>query len=403
MPTFRYQTLESGKPSTGVLRADTLDAAAELLHARGRVIVDLAPADTSIVRLPRRSLAFGSSTRDIANFTSQLAVMIRAGISVRAAIEGIGEQVTHPHFKSMLMQMRKDIENGLSFSDALARYPKSFSPLYVNMVKASEMSGGFPSMLDRIAGYLNQQLETRALILGAMTYPAIIAMMAIATTIFLLMFVLPRFLVLFAGREAALPVSTKMLMAMSAFLVSYWPVVLVSVSAGIWGLAWFVRTDSGKTRVDRLKLTFPVISRMFRALYISRGLHTMGQLVNAGVPILDTIAITAEVSGNVLFRQMWRTVYGAVKEGKRIAVPLQKSSLLPRAVVQMINAGEESGRLGQVLDEVSAYYSRELKSVIKTVTSLIEPAMILLMGSVVGFIAASIILPIFKLSQIMAR
>ena len=129
----------------------------------------------------------------------------------------------------------------------------------------------------------------------------------------------------------------------------------------------------------------------------------MGQLVNAGVPILDTIRITAEVSGNMLYRRMWRTVYAAVKEGKRISVPLQKSSLLPRAVVQMISAGEESGKLGEVLDEVSDFYSRELKAVLKTVTSLIEPAMILVMGGVIGFIAASIILPIFKLSQIMGH
>ena len=142
---------------------------------------------------------------------------------------------------------------------------------------------------------------------------------------------------------------------------------------------------------------------MFRALYISRGLHTMGQLVNAGVPILDTISITAEISGNVLYRRMWRAVYGAVKQGKKISAPLQKSPLLPRAVVQMINAGEESGKLGEVLDEVSDYYSRELKSVIKSVTAMIEPLMIVVMGSVVGFIATSIILPIFKLSQIMAK
>ncbi|HWE02071.1 MAG TPA: type II secretion system F family protein [Tepidisphaeraceae bacterium] len=403
MATFRYQTIDSGKPSAGVLQAATLDAAAEALHARGRVIVDLVPAETSIVRRPLHAPTFSPGTRDVANFTAQLAVMIRAGISVRAAIEGIGEQVTHPRFKSMLVQMRKDIENGLSFSDALARYPKTFSPLYINMVKASEMSGGFPAMLARIAGYLNQQLETRGLIVGAMTYPAIIAMMAVTTTIFLLMFVLPRFLVLFAGKESALPASTKMLMALSAFLVSYWYALAIVLSAGIWALALILRTETGRAHFDRLKLTLPLVCKMFRALYISRGLHTMGQLVNAGVPILDTIAITAEVSGNVLYRQMWRTVYGAVKEGKRIAIPLQKSTLLPRAVVQMINAGEEAGRLGQVLDEVSEYYSRELKTVIKTVTSLIEPAMILIMGGIVGFIAASIILPIFKLSQIMAR
>jgi len=139
---------------------------------------------------------------------------------------------------------------------------------------------------------------------------------------------------------------------------------------------------------------------MFRALYINRSLHTMGQLINAGVPMLDTLAITAEISGNSLYRRMWRAVYGAVKQGKKISSPLQRSPLLPRAVVQMIGAGEESGKLGEVLDEVSEFYGRELRAVIKSVTAMVEPLMIVAMGSVVGFIAMSIILPIFKLSQL---
>ncbi|HET6250798.1 MAG TPA: type II secretion system F family protein [Tepidisphaeraceae bacterium] len=404
MPLFRYETRESGAAATGVFQAASLTAAVELLHARGAVILDLAPADSVIARRRREfSISLGPCARDIANFTSQLAVMVRAGISIRSAIEGIGEQVQNPRFRQMLVQMRKDVEAGKPFSQALARYPKSFSPLYVNMVKASEMSGGFSRMLDRIGSYLAQQIETRNMIVGAMTYPTIIATMALGTTIFLLTFVLPRFMVLFAGKEAALPAATKMLLALSGFMVNYWYVPLGGTAACIWGGMLILKTDRGRAGFDQLKLATPLLRKMFRALYISRGLHTMGQLVNAGVPILDTLAITAEVSGNMLYRRMWRAVYAAVKEGKKIAVPLQKSSLLPRAVVQMISAGEESGKLGEVLDEVSDFYASELKAVIKTVTSLIEPAMILLMGGVIGFIAASIILPIFRLSQIMGR
>jgi len=161
-----------------------------------------------------------------------------------------------------------------------------------------------------------------------------------------------------------------------------------------------LRTDWGRLYFDKTKLTVPLFKKMFRALYISRSLHTMGQLINAGVPMLDTIAITGEVSGNVLYKRMWRAVYGAVKQGKKISAPLQRSPLLPRAVTQMISAGEESGKLGEVLDEVSEYYAKELRNVIKSVTAMIEPLMIVVMGSVVGFIAMSIILPIFKLSSV---
>lgn len=403
MPTYRYEAKDaSGKVTAGVLSAATLAAAAQQLRARGEYILALAPAESASKgnQLLNLQISFGPSARDVQNFTSQLAVMIRAGISIRAAIEGICDQVENPKFKKMLVQMKKDVEGGKQFSEALMRYPKTFSPLYINMVKASELSGGFSKMLDKIAGYLAQQIETASMVKGAMIYPGIIGTMAVGTTIFLLTFVLPRFMVIFKGKEAALPAPTKLLLALSNFMVNYWYVLLFGAIAGIWGIVLMLRTDWGRLWWDKTKLTLPLFKKMFRALYISRGLHTMGQLINAGVPMLDTIAITAEISGNTLYRRMWRAVYGAVKQGKKISAPLQKSPLLPRSVVQMISAGEESGKLGEVLDEVSEFYSRELKTVIKGVTAMIEPLMIVMMGSVVGFIAMSIILPIFKLSSL---
>ncbi len=326
--------------------------------------------------------------------------MIRAGISLRTAIEGIADQTDNPKFKSMLRQIQQDVEGGKPFSQALARYPKKFSPLYVNMVRASELSGGFSKMLDRIAGYLTQQIETAQQVKGAMIYPGIIGGLAISTTVFLLTFVLPRFTVIFAGKEAALPTPTKVLLALSDFMINQWWVILIGLAVGVWGFILGLKTDMGRSWFDRGKLTVPLFKKMFRALYITRSLHAMGQLINAGVPMLDTIAITAEISGNVHYKRMWRGVYVAVKQGKKISQPLSGSTLLPRATVQMIGAGEESGRLGEVLDEVSEFYNRELKAVIKNVTAMIEPLMIVAMGSVVGFIAMSIILPIFKLSQL---
>ncbi len=403
MPTYRYEAKGSGgKVTAGVLSAATLAAAAQQLRARGEYILALAPAEEASRKkqLLNLQISLGPGARDVQNFTSQLAVMIRAGISIRAAIEGISDQVENPKFKKMLVQMKKDVEGGKQFSDALMRYPRTFSPLYINMVKASELSGGFSKMLDKIAAYLSQQIETASQVRGAMIYPGIIGTMAVSTTVFLLVFVLPRFMVIFKGKEAALPAPTKLLLALSAFMVSYWYVLIFAVIAGVWGFVLMLRTDWGRLWWDKAKLSIPLFKKLFRALYISRGLHTMGQLINAGVPMLDTIAITAEISGNTLYRRMWRAVYSAVKQGKKISAPLQKSPLLPRSVVQMISAGEESGKLGEVLDEVSEFYSRELKTVIKGVTAMIEPLMIVLMGGIVGFIAMSIILPIFKLSSL---
>jgi type IV pilus assembly protein PilC len=402
MPTYRYESKTSaGKIMSGVLTAATLSAASKQLRDRGEYILALSAADTAANKGKAGfTLAFGPSAKDVQNFTSQLAVMIRAGISIRSAIEGIGDQVENPKFKKMLQQMKRDVESGKQFSDALMRYPKIFSPLYINMVKASELSGGFSKMLDKIAGYLAQQIETSSMVKGAMIYPGIIGTLAIGTTIFLLTFVLPRFMVIFKGKEAALPKPTKLLLFLSDFMVHYWYIILFGLAALVWGAMMLLRTDKGRMWFDKGKLTVPLFKKMFRALYISRSLHTMGQLINAGVPMLDTIAITADISGNIMYKRMWRGVYSDVKQGKKISNTLQKNKLLPRAVVQMISAGEESGKLGEVLDEVSEFYSKELKTVIKGVTAMIEPLMIVIMGSVVGFIAMSIILPIFKLSSL---
>src|SRR5688500_8837648 len=376
MPSYRYEVKDAtGKVTAGVMSAATLAAASQQLRERGEYILALGPADSGAGKSKAFSvnISFGPGAKDVQTFTSQLSVMIRAGISIRAAIEGISDQVENPKFKVMLVQMKKDVEAGKQFSDALMRYPKIFSPLYINMVKASELSGGFSKMLDRIATYLAQQIETMSMVRGAMIYPGIIGTMAIGTTIFLLTFVLPRFMVIFKGKEAVLPAPTKLLLAMSNFMVNYWYVLIFGMIAAIWGFVLVLRTDWGRLYWDKAKLTIPLFKKLFRALYISRSLHTMGQLINAGVPMLDTIAITAEISGNTLYKRMWKAVYAAVKQGKKISAPLGKSPLLPRAVVQMSNAGEEAVKLGGGPDEVSGAYARELQNVVQSVPATHEP------------------------------
>ncbi len=405
MPEYRYQArTPNGQTSVGVLSAENAIAAAQALRTQGNQILQLTPVSDSVKTFGERLKALnqtsGPSARDIQQFTSQLAVMVRAGISLRVAIEGIADQADNIRFKNMLIQIKQDLESGKQFSEALSKHPKHFGPLYVNMVRASEMSGSFSKMLDRIAAYLSQQIETQAMVVGAMIYPVVIAVLAVGVTIFLLTFVLPKFAGVFAGKEAAMPWPTKFLMALSAFMVEWWWVIVLIMMGIALGMYLFLRTDVGRRWFDKTKLTFPIFKKMFRALYISRSLQTMGELINAGVPMLDTLVITGDISGNWYFKRMWRSVYRSVKEGKKISQPLQKGPLLPKAVVQMISSGEESGKLGEVLDEVSSFYSKQLREVIKTVTSMIEPIMIIIMGSIVGFIAMAIILPIFKLSTL---
>ncbi|MGQ0626524.1 MAG: type II secretion system F family protein [Phycisphaerales bacterium] len=395
----------SGQLLAGVVTADSLANAAAVLRNQGQHILSVNPVGGSAEANPlieklKELNAGRPKTKHVLDFTTQLAVMMRAGINLRSALDGIGEQTQHVGFKKVILALKTDVESGKQFSQALQRHPKLFGPLYINMVRASEMSGSFSEMLDRIAAYIAQEIETRKMVVGAAIYPGIIGTMAVGVTVFLLTFVLPKFAGVFKGKEEALPWATKFLLNLSDTMVQQWPYIIGVLAAVVGGFYAFIKTPIGSFWFDRTKLAVPIVKVMFRSLYISRSLQTMGQLVNAGVPMLDTLAITGDVSGNVLYQRLWRAVFTSVKQGKKIAAPLMQSKLLPRAVVQMISAGEESGKLGEVLDEISRYYAKQLKDQIKSVTSMIEPIMIVLMGSVVGFIAMAIILPIFKMSQI---
>ena len=344
----------------------------------------------------------GPSKKDVLNFTNQLSIMIKAGISINEALESIASQTVNIKFKQIISGINHDIKAGQSFSEAISKHQDVFSNLYVNMIAAAEVSGSLSLMLSKLAGYLDQEAETRSQVRSAMIYPVIIATMAVVVTIFLLTFVLPRFTAIFEGKEHLLPAPTKMIMAASAFLRGYWFLLLLAVPMAFWGLWHFVKTSVGRFWWDKAKLKIPLSRQLCRSLYITRGLHTMGVLTNAGVPILDTILITSQVCGNVHYRQMWRNVHNSVRQGHKIAHSLTNCSLLPSSVVQMIQSGESSGRLSEVLTDVSSFYARQLKAVIKNVTSMIEPIMIVLMGVMVGFIAMSIILPIFKMSSLVS-
>jgi len=405
MANYRYQVKSAkGELQVGVVQAESATAASVILRGQGmRVMSISAVLASERGSLSQRFKELNSGkpkAKHVLDFTTQLAVMVRAGINLRAALDGIAEQTEHARFQKIIIGLKTDVESGKQFSEAISRHPKLFSPLYINMVRASEMSGSFADMLNRIATYIAQEMETKKMVIGAAIYPGVIGTMAVLTTVFLLTFVLPKFGAVFKGKEDVLPWATKFLMGLSAFMVSYWMYIVAGIAVVIGALWAFLKTEIGMLWFDRVKLFVPIVKNMFKALYIARSLQTMGQLINAGVPMLDTLAITGDISGNSLYKRMWRGVYTNVKQGKKIAAPLNKTKLIPRSVSQMISAGEESGKLGEVLDEISVYYAKILKDRIKAVTSMIEPIMIIVMGGIVGFIAMAIILPIFKMSSI---
>jgi type IV pilus assembly protein PilC len=406
MAVFEYQVRNTaGQLSRGTMSATSAVEAAQSLRRQGNFISQLneaAAGKGGMSALKNFSIQFGPSRKDVLYFTNQLSVMVKAGISIDDALGGIGEQLQNQKFKRIVLAIKADVEGGQSFSQALSKYPDVFSNLYVNMMAAAEVSGSLASMLEQLAHYLDQETETRSQIRGAMVYPGIIAFMAISVTVFLLTFVLPRFVVVFAGKESLLPTPTKMIMALSLFIRTFWYYLIPALGAFAWGFWYFINMPVGRLWWDRVKLVLPIVSKLCRALYITRGLHTMGVLTSAGVPILDTIQITSDISGNVHYKKMWNNVHNSVRQGHKIASSLATSSLLPASVVQMIRSGEDSGKLSEVLADISRFYGRELKATIKAVTAMIEPVMIIVMGFIVGFIAMSIILPIFKMSAIVS-
>lgn len=343
---------------------------------------------------------FGPSAKDILNFTTQLSVMVRAGISLPDALGSIADQIDNMKFKATVSDIKDRIEGGQSFSQALDEHSNVFSSLYINMIAAAEVSGSLGAMLDKLAGYLDQEAETKSQVKSAMVYPIIIATMAIGSTIFLLTFVLPRFTAIFAGKEHLLPAPTKIILGLSDLLRGYWYYMVPALGAMIWGLWFYINTTQGREIWDMLKLKLPLMRKLCSSLYITRSLHTMGVLFNAGVPILDILTITSQIAGNVHYKKLWQKVHDDVRQGKKIANTLSESDLMPGSVAQMLRSGEESGTMSEVLEDVSDYYSRELKTTIKMVTSMIEPIMIVIMGVLVGFIAMSVILPIFKMSSV---
>lgn len=406
MPTYRYELQqESGDLFVGQIAAQSAAGAASTIQQRGGRIVRLVPLQTTNGSVLKKIWAIlntgnGPTKRDILDFTTQLAVMVRAGISLRVSIDGISKQIENDRFKEILTAVKEDLEAGCTFSDAISKYPKLFSPLYINMVRASELSGSFGHMLDRIAKIIARQIETKKLIVGASIYPVVIGGLATIVTIFLLTFVLPRFAGVFAGKEAILPWPTKFLMGLSAWMVLYWWLVPIGIACISAGVVLLSKTERGCCFIDKLKLKFPVVRKMLRALYITRSLQTLGELVNAGVPMINALEVTGNIAGNRNYHALWGEVTSGVKEGRRINEVLDGTRLLPIPVIQMIAAGEESGKLGDVLEEISEYYDRVLRDAVRTFTSLLEPVMIVFMGAIVGFIAMAIILPIFKMSSV---
>ena len=354
-------------------------------------------------------------------FTTQLSVMLDSGVVLSDALDAISEQSEQGTFKTVIMDVAEAVKGGENFSKALASYPKVFNPMFISMVRASEASGRMVEMLSVLAGYLGFESETRKRIKGALTYPFIMVLMAVAATGTLMFFVLPRFMKIYESKGASLPKITQILVGFSKMIGNF-ELMTTVITIGILGAVGFYywsATPAGRKVIDFIKIRCPVVGTMFIDVVVTRSMRIMATMVNTGVSLLDTIEIMRGSCENYYFQRLWSATDQKIRDGYQLSESILISpvkvgfglwakgrggkQLIANGVIQMLRAGEKSGKLGDVCDKISVYYEKKLEASIKNVMTLIEPVMITILGAIIGTIAIALLLPVFRISNVIAH
>ena len=338
--------------------------------------------------------------RDLAIVTRQLSTMIDAGLPLVQCLNILAQQQENKTFKKTLGDIQADVEAGSTFSAALRNHPKVFSTLYTNMVEAGEAGGILDTILNRLAVYIEKSLTLKKKIKSAMFYPMTIVSVALVVVIFLLLYVIPTFQGLFANFGATLPLPTVIVLELSNIVREYLLYMIGGGGGLIMGIRAYYRTAGGRKRIDGLMLQFPIVGPLIRKVAVAKFTRTLGTLVSSGVAILEGLDITARTAGNTVVEEAVQKARSAIAQGKTIAEPLQESKVFPPMVVQMIAIGEQTGALDRMLNKVADFYEEEVDIAVGTLTSLLEPMMVIFLGVVVGGVVIAMYLPIFKLISV---
>lgn len=401
MPTYQYTARdERGKAVTGTLVAPTAEALADQLKRTGYLVTrsrELA-AGVSFGTLAQRLR--GVSADDFVIFTVQLAKMVQVGIPLVTALDTLTEQTDNPRLREAVADVARSIQGGASFSGAIERHPAVFSRLFVNMVRAGEVSGRLDDILRRMAVFAKRQAELRQQLMTALTYPAILFVVGTAVTGFLVGGIIPRFMKIFLEAGVELPLPTRLIHQASVLVTRYWLVGAgILASAGIALRAWAL-TAAGRRQLDTVLLKVPVLGNLIRKAVISQMTRTLETLFSSGVPVLESLAIAEQTCGNTVLADVCRAAQAGVRQGGSLAEPLRVSGQFPPMVVQMVTIGEASGTLSHMLMEIADHYDELVQHQLKRLTTLIEPAFLLIMGGLVAFIMASVLLPLFRMMNV---
>jgi len=406
MGTFQYTATDSAaKIVRGSMEAADERTVVTWLRANGYYPIKIgqpgaaAEVTPGLVRLPTR-FSRGPSTQDVLAFTQQLATLLEAGMELDRSLAILLDLTDNPRLRSILRGVLADIQSGSSFADSLAKHPRLFSRLYVNMVKAGEASGVLEMILSRLAGFLERSKAVRDEVTSAMIYPLLLLLVGGTAVVVMMNFVIPRFAQIFADTKQLMPLPTRILLAISTFTTSYWWIILGLIVVGWVALRAYLQTEEGRVRWDQWKLELPLLGSLIREVEVSRFARTFGTLLQSGVPVLPAVSIVKEtITNRVIAGAMSRLQEGA-KRGEGISGPLRATGAFPSFSIHMAKVGEETGKLEEMLIRVADTYDERVRRTVKRLTSLLEPVLILSLGAIVGFIVLSMLLAIFSINEL---
>lgn len=429
MPNFHYTALDAkGEQANGELAAATEAEAVQKLRAQGLYPTHIAeegkgkpgissasPAKKSKAKAKSMNITIGKGKSTVKPkvlmvFTRQLATLIDSGLPLLRSLTVLGKQEPNPVLKSTISSLADSVQGGSTFSESLAQHPKMFNKLYVNMVKAGELGGVLEVVLNRLAEYQEKAQKLKNKIVSAMVYPAIVMFIAVAILVFLMIFIVPKFKDMFTETGSDLPLISQIVFGFSEFclgrpIAGIPNVVWVFVALGglIVALNAFGKTKGGRLLIDKLKLNLPILGDVTRKSAVSRFARTLGTLVTSGVPILQALNITRDTAGNVIISDAISKVHEAVKEGESIVTPLSSSGVFPNMVISMVDVGEETGQLPEMLLKIADVYDDEVDNAVTALTSILEPIMIVMLALVVGAIVFALFLPLIKMISEMSE
>ena len=401
MGKFKWEgTTKSGQSMKGEMEAPNEQAVQTQLRRQGISPGNIKEAGKGFdMELKIPGFEPKVTTKDLVVFTRQFATMIDAGLPLVQCLDILGKQQENKTFKANLTQVKEDVESGSTFADALKKHPNAFDTLYVNLVAAGEIGGILDTILNRLAAYIEKAMKLKKKVKSAMTYPATIIGIAVLVIAVILVFVIPQFQSMFESFGSTLPLPTLIVIAISDFLQNYIFVIIGVCYGTLWGLKRIYKTPKGQLFMDALFLKLPVMGVLIRKVAVAKFTRTLGTMISSGVPILDGLDIVAKTAGNKIVENAIYKVAQSISEGKTIAEPLEQSGVFPPMVCQMIAIGEQSGSIDTMLNKIADFYDDEVDDAVGNLTAMMEPMLMLFLGTTVGGLVVAMYLPIFKMAS----